>query len=230
MECNVSMCICSSWWRVLSDLTVPSVNMEAHFPCRMFDLVKQILRWVCWCESDVPLGHVLQQVKIAILSSWCRMQCVYHYWSCDDETSCLAFQINCFEQGNHLLERNFQDVFHTSSSKNPERSRDDAIPINWNALIWWVAVSSGASLICFRWNKRKPNINDGCLLSRHTYILSSSLSICMYLFDLMSYIKLWIFIIVVVRKNRNIVLLKPFVCLDLCHGDPLHWVGFKNPP
>jgi hypothetical protein len=44
-----------------ADLTMPSVNMEAHVSRRAFDLGEQILRRLCGREPDLPLGHVLQQ-------------------------------------------------------------------------------------------------------------------------------------------------------------------------
>jgi hypothetical protein len=42
----------------------------------------------------------------------------------------------------------------------------------------------------------------------------------------------WIVVVVVVvrRKDRDVVLLEPWVRLDLCHGDPLRRVGLKDPP
>ena len=79
--------------------------LEAHFACRTFNLVKQILGWMCCCESDLPLGYVLQQVKII------DENCSIFFLSLSDYTVPT-------------------DNLHTSSSKNPERSRDDAIPIN----------------------------------------------------------------------------------------------------
>ena len=59
-------------------------------------------------------------------------------------------------------------------------------------------------------------------------IYSLWLSICIYLLDWKNQVKLWIFIIVVEWNCRNIILLEPFMCLDLSHCDPLHRVGLKN--
>lgn len=58
----------------------------------------------------------------------------------------------------------------TSSSKKPDKSREDAIPISWKALIW-VGFSCPASSICFR--KKKSPVSLTNTTGKYFYISHS---------------------------------------------------------
>ena len=139
-----------------------------YWPCRAPSVLGSPFRLqdVQSCQTNPWVGVLLwiwssSGTRPATSSNWWklllgRILCAYHYRSCSDE-NCSFFFSQSFR-----LYCSDKDNFHTSSSKNPERSRDDAIPINWKALIWWVVLSPGDGLISF-WRKkkqRKPEFSD----------------------------------------------------------------------
>jgi hypothetical protein len=73
----------------------------------------------------------------------------------------------------------------TSSSKKPERSRDEAIPISWKALIW-VGFSCADSSIGFKNKKSKVSFNEYETEGTDYWLLyhvPKFFPNCVYLFD-----------------------------------------------
>jgi hypothetical protein len=70
---------------------------------------------MCCREPNLPLRHVLQQVKLAHGAEFSVNVTIVACFFFSQ-----PFRLHCFDKYN----------LHTSSSKNPERSRADAIPIN----------------------------------------------------------------------------------------------------